>query len=92
MRNRELFDIDDYVVEISEKVALMHDHPFYRHLIAMLAMEANLYAESQAIVEDEGILITNNGSQECVNPALMVGHKAAQNIIKLCKLLGLTRK
>lgn len=92
MSKRVSFDLDAYVTEISVRVAAIHNHPFHQHLIAMLAMEAKIYAEAQAILERDGILIVNNGSQESLNPAMKVSYNATQNILKLRRLLGLSRK
>lgn len=92
MPNREAFDLDAYVAEISERVAQIHNHSFHQHLIAILAIETRVYHEAQNYVATHGLTIINNGSQECINPALKICDMTTRNILKIRKILGLSRR
>lgn len=91
MPNQEAFDFDAFVTEISERVAQIHNHPFHQHMIAILAIETKLYHVAQSYKDAHGITIVNNMAQECINPALKICHRATQNVLKIRKLLGLSR-
>lgn len=85
------FDIHDFVNEVSQQVALIDNHPFHQHLIAMLAIETRLYIEAQAHIDTHGLTISNNGAQECINPAVRISFQATRKILMLRKALGLSR-